>query len=103
MSICCEQVLDRLGTHFCDELIRIITRQFAKTLVGQQVFLLEIRHVALVNDDVGLKIEDLFEIAKRDVEQMADTRRQSFKEPHVRAGRGQARYGRAVHDEPLTA
>ncbi len=37
----------------------------------------------------GLEVEDLFEIAQRDIEQMADTRRQSFKEPHVRARAGQ--------------
>jgi len=58
-----EQVLDRLGTHFRDKLIRIIPRQFTKTFVRKQILLLQVRYVALVNDDVGLKIEDLFEIA----------------------------------------
>ena len=89
MLIFVKQVLDRLGTHLRDELVRIIARQFAKTLVRQQVLLLEIRHVAFVDDDVGLEVKDLFEIAKRDVEQVADTRRQSLKEPDVRARAGQ--------------
>ena len=69
MSICMQQVFDRLGTHLGDELIRIIARQLAKTLVREQVLLLEVGHVAFVDNDIGLEVEDLFEIAKSDIEQ----------------------------------
>ena len=84
-----QEVLDRLCAHFCDELVWIIACQFAETLVVEQIFLFKVRHIALIDHDICLKIEDLFEIAKRDVEQMPDTRRQALKEPHVRARRCQ--------------
>ena len=37
-----------------------------------------------------------FEVTQRDVEQVADTRRQAFEEPHVGAGRGQLDVAQAL-------
>ncbi len=79
-----QQILDRFGTHFGDKLIWIVARQFAKTLVRKQIFLLQIRHIAFIDNDIRLKVKDLFQIAKRDVEQVADSRRQPLKKPNVR-------------------
>src|SRR5258706_344333 len=47
------------------------------------------RHVARIDDDVGFKVEHFLELAQRDVQQIADARRQSFEEPDMRAGAGQ--------------
>ena len=45
--------------------------------------------VAWIDDDVGLEVEDGFELTQRDVEQVADARRQALEEPDVRAGAGE--------------
>ena len=52
--------------------------------------------VAGIDDDVALEIEHALEVAQRDVEQVADTRRQSLEEPHVRAGRSQLDVAQAL-------
>ena len=45
--------------------------------------------VAWIDDDVGLEVEDGFELTQADVEQVADARRQALEEPDVRAGAGE--------------
>ena len=47
------------------------------------------RSVARLDDDVGFEVENGFEIAQRDVEQVADAAGQALEEPHMRAGRCQ--------------
>src|SRR4029079_14449706 len=48
------------------------------------------------DDDVRLAVEDLLEVLQRDVEQVADTRRQRLEEPDVRDGRGQVDVAEAL-------
>src|SRR6185437_6871294 len=45
--------------------------------------------VAWINHDIALEVEHALKIAQRDIEQVADARRESLEEPDVRAGRGQ--------------
>src|SRR6187402_29007 len=42
-----------------------------------------------IDDDVRLEVENCFELAQRDVEQVTDTRGQALEEPYVRAGAGE--------------
>ena len=64
--------------------------QLAVPLLGEQLFLVDhAGEVAGVDDDVRLEVEDALEIAERDVEQVADARRQALEEPDVRHGRGE--------------
>ena len=49
-----------------------------------------------VDDDVRLAVEDLLEILQRDVEHVADARRQALQEPDVRDGRGQVDVAEAL-------
>src|SRR5438132_2155949 len=42
-----------------------------------------------MRDDERLKVEDAFEVAHGNVQQVADAARQALEEPHVRAGRRQ--------------
>src|SRR6185436_14536393 len=42
-----------------------------------------------IDDDVALEVEDAFEIAQRDVEEVADAARQPLEEPHVAHRRGE--------------
>ena len=49
-----------------------------------------------IDDDVGFAVEDLLELLQRDVEQVADTRRQRLQEPDVRDRRGQVDVAEAL-------
>ena len=49
-----------------------------------------------VDDDVRLAVEDLLEVLQRDVEHVADARRQALQEPDVRDRRGQVDVAEAL-------
>jgi hypothetical protein len=53
----------------------MIARQLAKPFVGEQVLLLEVGHVALVDDDIGLEVEDLSRSRSVMSSRWPDTRR----------------------------
>ena len=46
------------------------------------------RRFAGIDRHIGFEVENALEFAQRHVEQMADAARQTFEEPHVRAGAG---------------
>src|SRR6185436_1538481 len=69
------------------KLVRVVAHQLAVAVVGQKLFYFQIGYVTFVDHDVRLEVKDLFEIAKRDVEQMSNARWQALEEPYVRAGR----------------
>ncbi len=69
------------------------------------------RRVARIDDHVGLEVEDRFQVAQGNIEQMPDAARQSLEEPHVRTGRGEldvaetlaAHFGESYFDAALVA
>ena len=85
-----EQFLDGLGAHHGLEAggAILLVELAEAVLVLDDLALLDGR-VAWIDDDVGLEVEDGFELTQRDVEQVADARRQALEEPDVRAGRGE--------------
>src|SRR5262245_14832292 len=96
----CEQLLDRLGAHLRDE--RVTTRlllelatavlglQLPVTLLGEQLAHFELhRRILDLDDDERFEVENLLEVAKRDVEQVSDAAGQPLEEPHMRDRRGQ--------------
>ena len=70
------------------ELDAVVLTRLAELLLVEQLVLLELG-IARLDDDVGLEVEDAFEVAKRDVEQMPDPARQPLEEPDVADGGGQ--------------
>src|SRR5207249_3074066 len=66
----------------------VLLARLAIEILGEELILLQLR-IARLDDDVRLEIEDAFEIAERDVEQVADAARQPLEEPHVADRRGQ--------------
>ena len=85
-----EQFLDAFGAHHGDELAGGFGLfELALAIVGDHFARAQIRHFARIDDHVGFEIEHALELTQRDVEQMADARRQALEEPDVRAGAGQ--------------
>src|SRR5580698_2416738 len=85
-----EQLLDRFGAHHAFEASgAILLVEFTEAVLVLDDLALAGGRVAWIDDNVALKIEHAFKIAQRDVEQVADARRQALEEPDVRAGRGQ--------------
>ena len=77
-----QQLLDRLGAHLRLEAMLMLFARLPVALFVEELVLLQLR-LAGIDDDVGLEVEDAFEIAQRDVEQVADAARQPLEEPHV--------------------
>ena len=85
-----EKLLDSLGAHHGLEASgTVLLVEFAELRLVFDYFALFYRSVARLNYDIGLEVEHGLEVAQRNVEQVADTARQAFEEPHVRAGRSQ--------------
>ena len=78
-----EQLLDRARAHPRHEHVAVLPAQGPVALLGEQLFLLQLR-LARVDDDVGLEVQDALEVPQRDVEQVPDPRRQPLEEPDVR-------------------
>src|SRR5262245_57744723 len=77
-----EQLLDGLGAHLRAELVAEVLARLPELFLVEDLVLLQIA-LARIDDDVALEVEDAFEIAERDVQQVADAARQPFEEPHV--------------------
>ena len=93
-----EQFLDGLGAHHGLEAggaVLLIELAIA-ILVLDNLALAHAGRIARIDDHVGLEVEHAFEIAQRDVEQVADARRQALEEPHMRAGRSQLNVAHAL-------
>ena len=86
-----EKFLDAFGAHHGDELAGGlgILFELPLALVGDHFALRKIGDFARIDHDVGFEIEHALEFTQRDVEQVADARRQSLEEPDMRAGAGQ--------------
>ena len=83
-----EQDLDGLRPDGRLELVAVFFPGFLVFFLAQELFFLE-RGVAGIEDDVGLEIEDLFEVLDREVHDQADAARGGFEEPDMGHGRGQ--------------
>src|SRR6185436_2711426 len=92
-----EELLDRLGAHLRLEAVLVLLTRLAVRLFVEQLVLLQLG-LARIDHDVRLEVEDAFEIAQRDVEQVADAARQSLEEPDVADRRGEGDVA-----EPLAA
>ena len=89
--------LDRLGAHHGLEAGGAeLLVEFAELGFVLDDFALFYGRVAWIDNDVGLEVENAFEVAERDVEQVADARRQALEEPDVRTGRGQLDVAQAL-------
>ncbi len=82
-----EKFLDGFGAHHGLEAGgAVLLVELAEAVLVLDDFALLDGRVAGIDDDVALKVENAFEVAQRDVEQVADARRQALEEPDVRAG-----------------
>jgi len=78
-----------LGAHLGDEDIAVLAAELAVLLFRNELLLVDHSfEIARVDDHVRFEVEDALEIAQRDIEQVADTRRQALEEPDVRDRRG---------------
>ncbi len=77
-----EQDLDGLGADAGLVLVAVLFLGVLELLLGQELLLLEGR-VARVEDDVGLEIEDLFQVLDGQVEDEPDAARRALEEPDV--------------------
>src|SRR5207237_10668258 len=77
-----EQFVARLGAHLRADLLSVILAGLAVLILVQELIRLQLG-VAGLDDDVRLEVEDPFQIAERDVEQMADAARQPLEEPDM--------------------
>src|SRR4029077_2914030 len=83
-----QKIADGLRTHAGLERAAVFIAVLAVLLLGEDLARLE-RRSARIDDDVRREVDDLFELARRHVEQDADARRHAFEIPDVRDGRGQ--------------
>src|SRR5262249_18661258 len=92
-----EQLLNGLGAHHGLEAGgAVLLVELAEAILVLDDLALLDRRVAWIDDNVGLEVEDSLELTQRDVEQVADTRRQALEEPDVRAGRGELNVAEAL-------
>ena len=84
-----EEFLDALGAHHGDELAGVFLIERALALVGDDFALSQVGDFTRIDDHEGFEIQHAFQLTQRDIEQIADARRQALEEPHVRAGAGQ--------------
>ncbi len=86
----------RLAAHArLEGLVAVLLEELGVTILRQELAALE-RRASTVDDHVGLAVEDLLEILERDVEHVADARRQALQEPDVRDRRGQVDVAEAL-------
>ena len=83
-----QEFLDGFGAHGSAEFTREFRLQLAITLFRKHFPLVE-TGLARIHDNILLEIQDGFQIAQRDIEQVADAAGQSLKEPDVGAGSSQ--------------
>ena len=85
-----EEFLDGFGAHHGLEAggAVLLVELAEACLVLDDLALLDGR-VAWIDDNVGLEVEDSFELTQADVEQVADAAGQALEEPDVRAGAGE--------------
>ena len=84
-----EHVADRLGADAVLEGVApVVLLRLEEPLLGQQLPGAQVG-LARVDDDVRLEVEHLLEIPQRDLEDVADARRQRLQEPDVRDRRRQ--------------
>ena len=85
-----EQFLDGLGAHHGLEArgTELLIQLAVLGLVLDDLAFLH-RRVAGIDHHIGLEVENAFQVAQRDVEQVADARGQALEEPDVRARRRQ--------------
>ena len=85
-----QKFLDRFRAHHGLEAGgAILLVEFAILCFVLDDFALFHRRVAGIDDDIGLEVENRFQIAQGNIEQMPDAAGQSLEEPHVRTGRSQ--------------
>src|ERR1035438_6365518 len=77
-----QQLADRFGAHTGFEVVAPFVARLAILLLGEN-FTLGQRGRTLIDDDVRREINDLFELARRHVEQDADARRHAFEIPNM--------------------
>src|SRR5258708_7187003 len=78
-----QQFFDRFGAHRAHKFRRIVTRQLTKALISEQLAFRQFLHIAGIDHDVRLEVEDFLQLAQRNIEQVPDARRQTFEEPNV--------------------
>ena len=83
-----EQLFDSLGAHARLKIVLILLAHIAVFLLGEKIAALE-RRGAGIGDDIGGKIQDLFERVRRHVEQQAHAGRNALEVPDVADRRGQ--------------
>ena len=85
-----EHLEDGLAAHAGRELVvAVLLDELEVALLAQEIAALRAPVSLRVDDDVRLAVEDLLEILQRDVEHVADARRQALQEPDVRDRRGE--------------
>ena len=91
-----EHLEDGLAAHAGGELVvAVLFDELQVALLGEELALLSAGLLG-VDDDVRLAVEDLLEVLQRDVEHVADARRQALQEPDVRDRRGQVDVAEAL-------
>src|SRR2546422_9096706 len=82
-----QQLFDGLGPHAGAELSRLLLLELSVALFGQELLFFQGR-VSGVDNDEGFEVEDSFEVAERNVQEVADAAGQALEKPHGRARRG---------------
>ena len=92
-----QQFLDGLGAHHGLEARgTVLLVQFAVLGFVLDDFVIFYRRISRLDHHVSLEIQNRFQIAQRDVEQVPDAAGQSLEEPHMRAGRSQLDVAQAL-------
>src|SRR4029077_7297503 len=91
-----EKLLDGFGAHAGTILPGILALQLAILLLVEQLLFLDARGLAGIDDDEGLEVKDVLEVAHGDVEQVTDTAGQALEEPDVRTRRSELNVAEAL-------
>src|SRR5713226_7776747 len=91
-----EKLLDGFRAHLGDELTGIFLGELAVFLFRQDLALAQDRDFIGIDDHERLEVENAFEVAHGNVQQVADTAGQALEEPYVRARRSQLDVAKAL-------
>ncbi len=84
-----QQLLDALGAHHGGELTEEFLVELALALIGDHFAFAKLGHFAGIHDHESFKIQNAFQLAKRDVQQVTDAAGETLEKPYMRAGAGQ--------------
>ena len=95
-----QQLFDAFGAHHRDEFAGKLLIQLALALIGDHFALAQVGHFTRIDNHECFEIQDAFELAQSNVQQVTDAAGQALEEPDVGARAGQFDMAQALAPHP---